>query len=145
MRYRTISQIGSFTALTAADVDYLAIAPSRCSGGGDAPQRTTIEDAPGGDGALIFPPLDGAQVITLAGDLVVTSTGLSVETGYREAIDTLLESLKFAVDALKTAPGVLVHSGGSLMVWKNGPVDETWDDFETICAVTFSLVVDVFA
>lgn len=145
MRYRTISRIGAFTALTAADGDYLALAPSRCSGGGDAPQRTTVEDAPGLDGALILPPLDGPQIIALAGDLVVTSTGLSSEPGYREAVDDLLASLRTAADALKVAPDELIHAGGTLMVWKNGPVEESWDDHETVCAVTFSVIVDVFA
>jgi hypothetical protein len=145
MRYRTISQIGAFTALSSSVDDYLAIAPSRCSGGGDAPTRVTEEDAPGQDGSLILPVFDGPQIITLAGDMVVMSTGLSSETGYREAIDTLVASLKSALTALKAAPDDLVHAGGTLRVWKHGELDEAWDDFETICSVTFSVIVDVFA
>lgn len=145
MDYKSISGIGGFAALTAASADYLAIAPSRCSGGGDAPLRTTVEDAPGADGVLILPPLDGAQIITLAGDLFVTSTGHSAEAGYDAAVQALFTSLKAALDALKTAPGNLVHSGGTLKVWKYGPLDDAWDDSGHMCSVTFSLIVDVFA
>jgi hypothetical protein len=147
MRVSTISQIGAFTALAAADVgevDYLALRPSKCSGF-DPPLRTTVEAAPGLDGALIFAPYDDAWILTLNGDLVVTTTGYSVESGYREAIDALLASLKSAINALKSAPGDLVHGGGTLKVWKHGPIEEDWDDLETICSVTFSLSVDVFA
>lgn len=145
MRYRTITQLGTFSAFTNVDDDYLALAASRCNGGGDAPVRTTVEAAPGADGALILPPLDDAQVITLAGDLVVTSTGLSVEPGYREAVEALLASLKAAIDDGKSAPISLAHSDGTLKVWKHSAVDESWDDFENVCSVTFSLIVDVFA
>lgn len=145
MRYRTISQIGTFTQLSNDTDDYLAIRPSACSGGADAPQRTTLEDAPGRDGVLVFPPLDGAQIISLVFDTVVTSTGLSVEAGYREALDTLLGSFADAVTAMKFAPDAIVHSGGTLLAWKHGEIDHSWDDFETICAVTCSFVVDVFA
>jgi hypothetical protein len=145
MRVLTISGIGAFTALSSADADYLALRPSQCSGIGEAPIRITQEPAPGEDGALIEPPLDDAWVITLAGELVVTSTGSSSEGSYRAAVDTLLASLKTAVAAAKTAPIDLVHSGGTLKVWKYGPVDESWDDQELICSVTFSLLVDVFA
>lgn len=144
MRVSTISQIGAFVAFTADDADYLALRPSKCSGF-DAPVRTTVEAAPGQDGALIFPPFDDAWILTLGGDLVVTSTGHSSESGYRDTIDVLLAELKSAIDALKTAPDDLVHGGGTLKVWKYGPVEEDWDDFETVCSVTFSLVVDVFA
>lgn len=145
MRPATITQIGAFTALSNTVADYLAIAPSRCSGFGDPPARTTLEPAPGIDGVLVFPPLDDAWAITLVGDLVVTSTGASSETGYRDAVEALYQSLKTAIDAGKTAAIDIVHSGGTLKVWKNGPVDQEWDDFETVCSVTFSVVVDVFA
>jgi hypothetical protein len=144
MRVSTISQIGSFTALSSASADYLALRPSKCSGM-DAPLRTTVEPAPGESGALIFPPFDDAWIITLGGELVVTSTGSSAEGSYRTAIDTLLASLKSAIDGLKTAPGNLVHGATTLKVWKYGPVEEDWDDLETVCGVTFSLIVDVFA
>jgi len=93
---------------------------------------------------LIFPPLDDAQVITLAGDLVVTSTGHSAEDGYFDAVDALFDELKAALDLLKSAPNDLVHSTGTLKVWKNGPLDDNWSSF-WVCSVTFSLVVDVFA
>ncbi len=144
--YAGISAIGDFTdlQLDASTLDYLAIDPSRCSGGGDAPLRTELEQAPGLDGALIFPPLDDAQIITLVGDIVIHSTGDSAGSDYRAAITTLYASLKTALDALKIAPDDLVFPAGSLKVWKNGPLDPTWTDFH-ICAVTFSLVVDVFA
>jgi hypothetical protein len=142
IRYQSISAIGDFTALTASDEDYLAIDPARCAGGGGPPQRTTIEPAPGEDGALIFPPFDDAWIVTIAGDLFVTSTGHSSEAGYFAAVDTLLASLKSALDSLKTTPGSLTHSGGTESVWLNAALDPTWQDF-FMCSVTFGLVVDV--
>lgn len=138
MRYSTISAIGGFTALTPATADYLRIDPARCTGGADAPLRTTVEPAPGANGVLIFPPLDDAQIITLAGDLIITST--VVEAGYFSAVDTLLAAIKSALDALKTAPDDLVHSAGTLSVWKYAPLDTSWAG--TIMSVTFGLVVD---
>lgn len=145
MRPSTITQIGTFTALSidVAD-DYLALRPSKCNIG-EAPIRMTQEPAPGEDGALIEPPLDDLWTPTLVGDLVVTSTGLSSEAGYREAMDTLLASLRSAVNDAKTAPQDLVHSGGTLKFWKYGPVMDAWDDFENTCEVTFSIAIDVFA
>lgn len=142
IRYASIEAIGSFTALSNFDQDYLAIDPARCSGGGGPPQRTNIEDAPGLPGALIFPPLDGAWVLTLAGDLFVTSVGASSEPGYFEAVDTLIASLKAALDSLQTAAGSLIHAGGTESVWFNSALDPTWTDF-FMCSVTFGLVVDV--
>lgn len=142
--YQSISQIGSFTALTSASADYLALDPNRCSGLGDAPLRTTIYDAPGLDGALIFPPKDGQHIITLGGDLIVTSTGLSADSGYFTAVDTLYKSLKTALDSGKTSAQSLVHPGGTLKFWKYGPLEEEWQNYWA-CAVTFSVIVDVFA
>ena len=142
--FQQITGIGSFTTLSNADDDYLAIDPNRCSGLGDAPLRTTIYDAPGLDGSLIFPPLDGQHVITLVGDLIVTSTGLSAEAGYFTAVEALYNSLKSALDASKTAAQDLVTTGGTLKFWKNGPLEEEWQNF-WVCSVTFSLIVDVFA
>lgn len=143
MRYSTISAIGDFTALSAASTDYLHLVPSRCSGGADAPLRTTVEDAPGLDGALIFPPFEGAQIITLSGDFVIKSAG--DESGYLAAQDTIFGSLKTALAALKAAPDDLVHSGGSLKVWKYASIDTGWDDDAKILSVTFGLIVDAFA
>lgn len=137
MRYSTISAIGSFTALSPASSDYLWLDPSRCSGGVDAPLRTTVEPAPGADGVLIEPPLDDAQIITLSGRLIVTSDAQGV---FSSACDTLLASLKTALDALKASPGNLVHAGGTLSVWKYAPLDTTFDG--AAMYVTFALVVD---
>jgi hypothetical protein len=137
VRYNTISQLGAFTAFDDASTDYLLLDPSKCSGGADPPLRTTVEPAPGADGALLFPPLDDAQIITLAGVFIVNSSG------YFTATDTLLASLKSALDALKAAPDALVHSGGTLQVWKYAPIDSSWQDGRM--EVTFGLVVDVFA
>lgn len=141
MRYSTISAIGDFTALSSASADYLRLVPDRCSGGGDAPLRTTVEPAPGEDGALIFAALDDAQILTLAGDFEITSDGS--ESGYLAAQDALFADLKDALDALKIAPDDLVHSGGTLKVWKYAPVDHSWSGITM--SVTFGLVVDVFA
>lgn len=142
--YQQISGIGAFVALDSSHGDYVAIDPSRCTGLGDAALRTTTYDAPGQDGELIFPPLDGAHIITLVGDLVVTSTGVSAEPGYFAAVDALYGSLKTALDAMKTAPGNLVTPGGTLKVWKYGPVEDEWQNY-WLASVTFSLIVDVFA
>lgn len=141
MRYSTISAIGGFTALSSSSADYLFLDPSSCTGGSDAPLRTTVEPAPGLDGVLVFPPLNDAQVLTLAGVLRITSA--VTESGYISALDTLLASLKTALDALKTAPGNLVHSGGTLKVWKYAPLESAWSQAQM--SVTFGLVVDVFA
>lgn len=146
---QSITQIGAFTALDNAYLqaglpDYLAIDPEACSGFGDPPQRTTVYDAAGEDGALIYPPLDGALQMTIVGDLVVTSTGYSSESGYMDAVTTLYQDLKAALDALKTAPDDLVHGAGSMKVWKNGPLDPSFPSFWTM-RVTFALVQDVFA
>lgn len=137
MRYSTISQIGGFTALNGLVADSLLLDPTRCTGGADAPLRTTVEPAPGEDGALIEPPLDDAQIITLAGLLNITSGDRFTGT------DTLLASLKTALDALKIAPGNLVHGGGTLKVWKYAPIDPSWEN--GMMSVTFGLIVDVFA
>lgn len=144
MIYEEISAIGAFTALSEADGDYFAIDPRACSGGDDAETRVTVEDAPGSDGVLIEPPLDGAQIITLVGDFVVVSVGLSAETGYKTAVQAVVDDLKSAVNDGKAAPIDLVHPGGTLKVWKYSKVDPTWPSF-WVCRATFSVVVDVFA
>lgn len=144
IRYQAITAIGTFVALDSSHADYLALDPARCSGLGDAPLRTTVYDAPGQDGSLIFPPKDGQKIVTLAGDLIVTSTGFSAEAGYFAAVDTLYDSLKTALDAGKTAAQNLVTPGGTLKFWKYGPLEEEWQNYWA-CSVTFSLIVDVFA
>lgn len=144
--YQQITGIGSFTALSNSVADYLALDPARCNGLGDAALRTTVYDAPGADGELIYPPRDGAHIITLVGDLVVTSvaTPPNPMADYFTAVDTLYKSLLTAIDAFKTAAGDLVTPGGTLKVWKYGPVEEEWQNY-WVCSVTFSLIVDVFA
>jgi hypothetical protein len=141
MRYSTISQIGSFTAVNGGAADYFLPDPTKCTGGDDAPLRTTVEPAPGLDGALILPPLDDAQIITLAGPLIITSAG--DEAGYFAAMDTLFAALKTALAALKVAPDDLVSSDGTVKVWKYAGIDSGWEDLTK--TVTFGLVVDVFA
>lgn len=146
---QSITQIGDFTAidndwLGVGLADYLAIDPEACSGFGDAPLRTTVYDAAGQHGAFVFPPKDGALIMTVVGDLIVTSTGHSAEDGYFEAVSALYTSLKDALDALRDAPDDLVHLDGSMKVWKNGPLEPTWTSYYTM-RVTFSLVQDVFA
>lgn len=142
--YQSISGIGAFVALDSSHADYMKIDPSRSTGLGDAALRTTTYDAPGQDGELIFPPLDGAHIITLVGDLIVTSVGDSSQPGYFAAVDALYTSLKTALDAMKTTPGDLLNPGGTLKVWKYGPLEESWQNYWA-CSVTFSLIVDVFA
>lgn len=140
----SITAIGSFTALTDADADYLAIDRRVCSGFGDADPTTDTEPAPGQDGALIFPPLDDGQILTIVGDLVVTSTGLSAEAGYEAAVDSLYAELKSAVNDGKTAPIDITHTGGTVKVWKHSRIDTAWPEF-WVCRVTFSVIVDLFA
>lgn len=139
MRYSTISQLGTFTAFSSASADYLRLDPTRCTGGEDAPLRTNLEAIPGGDGVYVLPPFDDAQIITLAGDLIITSA--VTDAGYFSAQDTLLASLKSALNALKSARGNLVHAGGTLHVWKYGPLDSGYQG--ALKSVTFSVVVDV--
>jgi hypothetical protein len=146
IRYAEISAIGDFTAfeLGPSSLDYLAIDPTACSGGGDADTRVDDdEDAPGSDGSLIFPRLDGSQIITLVGDIVVHSVETTGST-YFAAIEAVYESLRAALNAMKAAPDDLVHPGGSLPVWKHGRLDDSWPSFH-ICRVTFSVKVDAFA
>lgn len=147
---QSITAIGSFTAfdnayLNAGLEDYLAIDPNRCSGFGDAALRSTIFDAPGEDGELIFPSFDGQLAMTLYADIVVTSTGSSNDDGYMAAVASLYAEFKAAIDALKSAPDDLVHSAGSMKVWKNGPVDPSFPNSYWQMGVTFSLIQDVFA
>lgn len=139
MRYSTISAIGTFTALSSATADYLELDPAACQGGSDAPIRITTEQRAGADGVYVFPPFDDAQIITLAGKLRITSAG--DETGYFAAEDTLLASLKTALDLMKAAPDDLVHSGGTLSVWKYAGIVDSRDGL--ILTVTFGLIVDV--
>lgn len=138
MRYSSISAIGDFTALSPASTDWLHLDPTACTGGGAAPLRTSVEDKPGADGVLVFPPLDGAQIITLSGILVIRSAG--DESGYFTAMDSLFASLQSALAALKTAPDDLVHSGGTLSVWLYSALSDGWQGLSK--TVTFGLVVD---
>jgi hypothetical protein len=138
VRYSTINQLGTFTAFDISSVDYLRLVPGRCTGGADADVRTTEEDAPGQHGVLVFPPLDGAQIITLSGDFSINSGGDPFA-----ANDTILASLRTALNLLRAAPGNLVHSGGTLKVWKHAKIEDSWQG--ALLSVTFSVVVDVFA
>lgn len=140
MRVSTIEQIGVFTALSpTAAPDWLRLDPGRCSGVSDKPLRTTVEPVAGGDGAFVFPPLDDAQIMTLGGDLIITS--VSGDPFYMDAVDALFASLKAALDALKTAPGPLVSNDGTAAIWKYAPLDSSWQG--ALMGVTFGLVVDV--
>lgn len=142
--YQSISKIGAFAALDSTSVDYLALDPDACKGGGGPGLRTTVEPAPGDDGALIFAPLDDAWILTLVGDLVVTSNGMGSDGGYFDSVRTLYASLKSALDNMKVAADDLVHGGGTEKAWFYAPLDDTWTNAR-MCRVTFSVVVDVFA
>lgn len=142
MRYATISGIGTFTALDPSATDWLRIDPNRCTGGTDQPLRTTVEPAAGQDGAIVLPALNDAQIITLGGDLMIGSA-TDGGTAWYAALDTLLASLKTALDALKAAPGNLVSNDGTVSVWKYAPIDTSYQG--ALMGVTFSVVVDVFA
>jgi len=134
IRFGSVTAIGDFTALTAASTDYLSLTPSRCVDAGSL--RTTVENKPGGDGVYVFPPLDGARILTFGSQVVIRSTGS--ESSYYAAIDTLVASLESALDAMKAAPDDVVHSGGSLSAWLYAPLVPAWDD--TTRLVAFSLV-----
>jgi hypothetical protein len=134
VRFGSITAIGSFTALTSASTDYLSLTPSRCV---DTPSlRTNVENAPGTPGVLVFPPLAGARILTFGGEVVIRSAG--DEAGYFAAIDTLVDSLESALDAMASSPDDVDHSGGSLSCWLYAPNVPTWDEIARIC--TFSLV-----
>lgn len=139
--YQQITGIGGFTALSSASADYLALDPAACTGLGDPSLRTTVYDKPGTDGELVYPPKAGQHIITLVGDLVVTSTGYSADAGYFTAVDALYNSLKTALDAMKTTPGNLVTPGGTISVWKYAPLEESWQNY-WVCRVTFGLIAD---
>lgn len=134
MRWNTISAIGTLTDVNTSG-DCLLPIPSRCA---DNPSlRTTVEDAPGADGVLVFPPLDGARILTITGLLRINSAG--DESGYFAAQDTLFGTIETALAALKAAPGNLVHSGGSLSVWLYSPLAPSVEGI--LEYVTFGLVV----
>lgn len=135
IRFGSISAIGAFTAVNGGATDYLSCDPQRCVA---APSlRTTVEDAPGADGVLVFPPLKGSEIWTISGPLVIRSDGS--ESGYFSAIDTLVASLAAALEAMRAAPDDVAHSAGTTSCWLYAPLLESWNDIEKI--VTFGLVV----
>lgn len=138
MRPETITAIGDFTALTDSDTDYLAIDPGRCSGVDDAPLRTTVYPKAGTDGAFVFPPLDDAQILTLCGAAIINSAGEPDD--YRDAVETLFQSLLSALNAMKAAPDALVHTDGSVDVRKHSAAEKSWEG--AVCFFTFAVVVD---
>lgn len=135
-----ITAIGTFTKLTAADADYLRIDPQRCSLPANGTARVTVEAKPGADSAIVEDAFEGEQILTLGGELVVTSNGNSSESGYFTALGTLLGDLKTALDALKTADANLVCNAVSTPVRWYAPLEPTWENYY-VCAVTFGLVV----
>lgn len=137
---QTITAIGTFTALTSASANYLQLDPQRCSLPANGLARTTVEAKPGADSAIVEDAFEGEQILTLGGDLVVTSNGNSSEAGYFTALGTLLGSLKTALDALKTADDNLVHAAVNTPVRWYAPLEPTWTNYY-VCAVTFGLVV----
>ena len=146
---QSITAIGTFTALdnpylAAGLTDYLSIDPTACTGFGDAPLRVTAYPAAGEDGVNIFPPKDDALIMSIVGDLVIGSADGDDNAAYLAAQTTLYQSLKTALDALKAAPASLVHSAGSMKVWKQGQLDPGFTSYWTM-RVTFSLIQDVFA
>src|SRR4051812_28681698 len=103
---QSITAIGTFdkfdnSFLHAGKTDYVAIDPSACSGFGDPPPRTTIYDAPGVDGALIYPAKDGGLQMTIVGDIVIGSSDTT--SGSLAATVTLYQELKASLDLLKAA------------------------------------------
>lgn len=139
MRVSTITQIGSFTALSPDTPDWLRLDPARCSGVSDAPLRTTTEPIAGDDGVFVFPPFDDAQIMTLGGDLIITSA--NADPDYMTAVDDLFLTLKAALNELKFAPDDLVSNDGIVQVWKYAPIETSWQG--ALMGVTFGLVVDV--
>lgn len=136
MRYSSVSAIGAFTDVNTHTGDYLLLDPARCSGGRAATMRTNIENLPGGDGVLAFPPLKGAQIITLSGPIVITST--DIEADFFTAIDTVLDNLESALEAMRLAPDNIVHSAGTITCWTYANLEQTWENGLQIA--TFSLV-----
>lgn len=137
---QTITAIGTFSKLDSTDSDYLSIDPQRCSLPADGVARITVEEKAGADGVFVEPAYEGAQILTIGGDLIVTSNGNSSESGYFTAVGTLIGELKTALDALKTADDDLVHAGGSTAVRWYSALEPSWTNF-WVCTVTFGLVV----
>lgn len=135
MRVSTITAVGSLT-VNAATGDTLVLLPDRCAGLGGAPLRTSVEDAPEGDGGMVFPPLLGPQIITLGGWVRIESA--VTDAGYLAAVDALEDTIKAALEALRAAPGNLVWPGGSIPVWLHAAYDPTWENKQRF--VTFGLV-----
>lgn len=136
IRFGSITAIGSFTAINGVEDDYLSCDPQRCV---STPSlRTTVEDKPGADGVMIFPPLEGAQILTISGPIVIRSDGS--ESGYYDAIDTVVASLAAQLDAMKTATDTVSHSGDTMNCWLYSPLLESWE--EVIKIVTFGLIVE---
>ena len=80
--------------------------------------RTEVEDAPGQDGVLVFPPFEGGQEIVLGGHYNIVSTG--VDGAYQNAIEAVEADLVVALLAMKTAADDLTWTGGgggSISVW----------------------------
>lgn len=138
MRPESITAIGTFDALTSADTDYLAIDPGRCAGVDDAPLRTSVFPRAGADGVFVFTPYEDAQIMTLSGAAIINSA--SEPDDYREAVETLFQSLRSALNAGKSATITLTHADGSVDVRKYGAAEKTWEG--AVCFFTFSVVVD---
>lgn len=137
MRVSTISAIGSFSAVNGGASDSLIIVPGR-STVPEADLRSDVEDVPGGAGIMLIGDiLEGQQILTLGGYLEITSDG--TESGYFDAIDTLYASLKSALQAMETASGNLVHSGGTLACRYYNPLTPSWEG--VLKYVTFGLIV----
>lgn len=142
MRPETISAVGSFTSFASGSGDWVCVDIEACTGCDDAPLRTTVQPRPGDHGAFVFPSFDDAQIITLVVVAMIDSLSSPVvPDDYRAAVETLFQSLRSALDAMKSAPDDLVHEDGTVSVWKHSPVEKSWSG--VVCRFTFSVVIDV--
>lgn len=128
--YSSISAIGTFTDVNTGTGAHLFLDPARCAGGADADLRTSVENKGGTDGVNVSPAMDGAQIITLAGPILISTSFADYAT--------VLGDLKDALELMKAAPDDLVHGGGSIPCWKYSRIDPAWD--RGIMVVTFSLL-----
>lgn len=125
MLYSTITDIGSFGDVNLDDAPCLWLDPAMCSGLEYPELRTEIEDAPGEDGVLVFPPFLGGQPVVLGGILIVPSGD------YFAGVETLIAAIASALEAMRAAPANIVWTGGgggTLSVWTNGRLAQTWDN-----------------
>jgi hypothetical protein len=79
--------------------------PLQCAGLGQAPLRVTVEDRPQTHGGILHPTFRGARHITIAGVLLVRSSG--TDSGIVTAREGMIDDLVEALESIENADGTL--------------------------------------